>query len=381
MVKSITVDVEPRVIEYFINSSGWSKEELSEKLKVDYELMTKWISGEQKINLSQLENLSKYLKRPIAAFLLSEPPKERMMPNDFRTLPNKNGIFEKETILAIRRARMLQEISKDLIENMNIVYQNNIKKIDTSYSSKEIAVYFRNKYNFNDSILKKWKSAYDSFNYLRETIESNYIFVFQFPMPLEDARGFTLVDDNPKIIVVNSNDIIEARIFSLMHEFGHVLLNESGISYPEKSFVNSAAGNVEKWCNDFASEFLLPENKAREIFENNIDSLIEFDTINSLSRKYKVSKSMLIYKMYNLEYISIEEYNKLSSILGKSTKKNKDEDFFGTPQYKICLKELGKSFISLVKNNINKGLITQNEALDFLSIKTNSLDTILGRSL
>jgi len=52
------------------------------------------------------------------------------------------------------------------------------------------------------------------------------ILVFQFSMPIEDARGFALTDMNPNVIVVNSKDSIEARLFSLMLEFGHILLGE-----------------------------------------------------------------------------------------------------------------------------------------------------------
>ena len=75
------------------------------------------------------------------------------------------------------------------------------------------------------------------FNLLRDIIEDKNILVFQISMPVEDARGFAIADETPAIIVVNSKDHIEARVFSLMHEFGHILLKESGISLPENTLI------------------------------------------------------------------------------------------------------------------------------------------------
>ncbi|MCX7871614.1 MAG: zinc peptidase, partial [bacterium] len=52
----------------------------------------------------------------------------------------------------------------------------------------------------------EWQNAYEAFNFWRTTIESKNIFVFQFKFPLEDARGFSLMDKEPAVIVINQND-------------------------------------------------------------------------------------------------------------------------------------------------------------------------------
>jgi hypothetical protein len=60
--------------------------------------------------LTQARILAAYFKRPLAAFLLAEPPPEPPLPRDFRTLPHGKDRFERDTRLAIRKARRLQSV-------------------------------------------------------------------------------------------------------------------------------------------------------------------------------------------------------------------------------------------------------------------------------
>ena len=45
-----------------------------------------------------------------------------------------------------------------------------------------------------------------------------------------EFRAFTLADDIAPVIFINGRDAIKARIFSLVHEFMHLLLGRDGIS-------------------------------------------------------------------------------------------------------------------------------------------------------
>ena len=383
--KSISVQVEPEVLKWAISSSGWNNEDIVKKIKISQATISSWINGEINPTLKQLENLANALKRPLAAFFLSEPPKEKPLPKDYRMLPNKEGEFDKKTILAIRRERRLQRVSKELSENLGYNTKPDTYSAKISESSKEIAEKYRGEFKINEGTLRKLKTAYDLFNYLREIIEDKNLLIFQIPMPVEDARGFTLVDDNPAVIVVNSKDKIEARVFSLMHEFGHVLLRESGISMPENSLFIKKIDNVEKWCNEFASAFLLPETIAKEIFTLNKGSLIETKTLENLSRKLKVSKAMLLYNLAKLNFITKPQYDSVIDRYKPDLKvikeiKNGKTGFAARTGDKKCIDERGQRFVSLVASNVEKGYITHSEALDFLSIKTRNLEKVTSKA-
>ena len=376
---SLDVEVEPRVLQWVIGTSGWTQAEITKKLKISPSTFQNWLTGEIHPSLKQLEELSKTVKRPLAAFFLSQPPEEPPLPKDYRQLPDKEGKFDKKTILAIRRARRLQNISKELSENLNIPLRSIISYVKQSDNPKKIAEYYRKDFGLTEEFQKKMKTPYELFSFLRDALEKKNILVFQIPMLLEDARGFTLVDTSPEVVIANSKDQIEARIFTLMHEFGHVLLHESGVSMPERTLFAQRVGPVEKWCNDFASAFILPEVMANVEFTGDKNNLTDTLILSKFSRRYKVSKSMLLYNMFKLRYISQKEYDTvlkrypLDKIRGKST------GFAAASVDKRCIQEKGQKFVSLVASNFEQGLITRSDALDYLSIKSKNLEKILNR--
>jgi len=375
--KSITVEVNPDILKWAIGSSGWNEQEISKKLKLSSNIFDSWLKGETNPTLRQLEDLAKTVKRPLAVFFLSEPPKEKPLPKDYRMLPEKEGKFDKKTILAIRRARRLQKISKELSENLNTNLNKLVSAVKQSEDPKKTAEKYRAEFKFDEVTQKKLKTPYEVFNFLRDTIEDKNIIVFQIFMPIEDARGFTLVDDSPAVVVVNSKDQIEARIFTLMHEFGHVLLNESGVSMPESTIFLKNQDPIEKWCDGFASAFLLPETLAKAEFSQNKD-------VAKLSRAYKVSKAMLFYNMYRLNFISKQQYDafidKYKPEILKPKEKAEKKGGFRSTADKQCLSERGQKFVSLVVNNVDKGFITHSDALGYLSIKAKNLDKVMSKA-
>jgi Zn-dependent peptidase ImmA (M78 family)/DNA-binding CsgD family transcriptional regulator len=376
---SLDVEVEPSVLQWAVETSGWTPTEIAKRLKISPGTFQNWFTGNIHPTIKQLEEFSKTVKRPLAAFFLSAPPKEPALPKDYRLLPGKEGKFDKKTILAIRRARRLQNISKELAENLNITIRTSVKYVKQSDDSKEIADCYRKDFGFTEEFQKKkLKTPHEVFNFLRDAIEHKNILVFQNPMLLEDARGFALVNNIPEVVVANSTDEIEPRIFTLMHEFGHVLLHESGVSMPERTLFANRVGPVEKWCNDFAAGFLLPKSIAKSEFTNYKKNLTEQSTLNKLSRQYKVSKAMLLYNMYKLKYISQKEYEAVQKRY-KFDKIKKLSAGFGESADKRCIRERGQKFVSLVASNFEQGLITRSDALDYLSIKSKNFDKILSR--
>ena len=375
--KTLSIEVKPEILKWVMDSAGWKEEDISKKLKVSQIVFGSWLKGESNPTLKQLEDLAKIVKRPLAVFFLPEAPKEKPLPKDYRMLPEKAGKFDKKTILSIRRARRLQKISKELSEYLNANLNKLVSAVKQSEDAKKIAEKYRKEFKFDETRQRKFKTPYEVFNFLRDTIEDKNIIVFQISMPIEDARGFTLVDDSPAVIVVNSKDQIEARIFTLMHEFGHVLLNESGVSMPENSLFIKNVENVEKWCNDFSSAFLLPEALAKSEFSQNKD-------VGKLSRAYKLSKAMLFYNMYRLNFISKQQYyafiDKYKPETLKPKEKAEKQGGFRPTADKQCLSERGQKFVSLVVNNVDKGFITHSDALGYLSIKSKNLDKVMSKA-
>lgn len=381
MPRSLKVDVNPNIFKWLRTSSGWSVEDVSKRLKTSVDVVEAIERGEWQPTLRQLKELSKSYKRPLATFLLSEPLDELPLPKDYRMLPDKKDVFDKKTIYAIRKARNLQEIGGELLRNMNNSFTTQINQVTLSKKPTDLGLYYRKYFNLNVELQRKFKSSYAFFNYLRDTFENINILIFQFPMPVEDARGFVLTDQNPNVIVVNSKDSIEARIFTLLHEFAHILLGETVIDLPILSF--SKKNEIEYWCNQFAASFLLPTQLADTIFTTE-KSLTNTRTLNRFSRKYKLSKAMLLYTMYKQDFISknefeetLERYKPSESVKKDVSKKKKSG---GIPQDRKCISEMGNKFVSIVANNYDRNFITYTDALNFLSVKSRNFDKVLAKA-
>ena len=381
MARKISVEVIPEVLTWLRESSGSSIGEVSKRLRTTSDTILEFETGKKSPTLVQLKELSKLYKRPLASFFLSKPKEEKPLPNDYRFLPGRTDIFDKKTILAIRKSRSLQGISRELSLNIRYETAPKVRKVVLTDNPELIAAEYRKLFDLNLETQRKIKDAYRLFSYLRDVLEDSNVLVFQFSMPVEDARGFALADDIPSIAVINSKDTIEARLFTLMHEFGHILLGETVIDIPDESLKNR--NNVERWCNAFSSSFLLPEESARALFIRYHDRLTETDILNSLSRKYKVSKATLLIKMLELNYISNQEFEEVMSRYvreGTGKKTEEKKKMIRVTSDQRCLSEMGNKFVSLVANNFDKEFITYGDALSYLSIRSKNFDRVLEKA-
>ena len=381
MPRKISVVVIPEVLIWLRESSGSSIEEVSKRLRTTSDTISEFETGKKSPTLVQLKELSELYKRPLASFFLSKPKEEKPLPKDYRFLPGQTDIFDKKTILAIRKSRSLQDISRELSLNIRYETAPKVRKVVLTDNPELIAAEYRKLFDLNLETQRKIKDAYRLFSYLRDVLEDSNVLVFQFSMPVKDARGFALADDLPCIVVINSKDTIEARLFTLMHEFGHILLGETVIDIPDESLKNR--NNVERWCNAFSSSFLLPEESARELFIRYHDRLTETDILNSLSRKYKVSKATLLIKMLELDHISNQEFEEVMSRYVREGARKKTEEkkkMIGVKSDQRCLSEMGNKFVSLVANNFDKEFITYGDALSYLSIRSKNFDRVLEKA-
>ena len=215
MAKAFTVEVVPEVLSWLRTSSGWEIEEVAKRLGRTVEVVRDLESGKRSPTMRQLHILSEIYKRPIASFFLSKPKNEIPMPKDYRFLPNKTNKFNHKTILAIRRTRGLQTLSKVLSLNIDYTTNAEIKKAKSTDNFEFIASEYRKILKLDIEKQRMFRDAYKMLGYLRDILEDYNILVFQFSMPIEDARGFALADETPNIIVINSKDSIEARLFTL----------------------------------------------------------------------------------------------------------------------------------------------------------------------
>ncbi len=376
------VDVDPEVANWLIKISGYTVTELSNKTKIKKERLERWINGKVRLKFSEIEKISKVIKRPLTAFLLLKPLKEMKLPEDYRLLPIKKGEFQPKTISLLYKAREIQELAKELAENINFDLHPKFEFISNIflYSPEEIARKYREEFGFNEKLQLQMKNPKELFNFLREKLEEKNVLILQLPIPIEDARGFALADVLPYTIVVSTEDNLKARNFTLMHEFAHLISRISVIDSPLESLYflqQNKKYKIEEWCNDFASEFLLPRKILIREYKKYKGKITE-EILTKLSNKYKVSKEMLVYKMKKLKLISLDLYKKYKDRVVKRKKgiyRSKER-----PSYlEIIINQHGKLFVELVIRNEEAGIITYSDALNYLSITSKTYEKLVSK--
>jgi Zn-dependent peptidase ImmA (M78 family) len=369
--KSPNISVKPDVLKWLRESSGWTIDEVSTHLNVTKEWINKWENGDENPTFGEIKKLSEAYKRPLAAFLLPNPVKEPPLPQDFRRLPGLPKPFSRKTLRIIHKAMNLQDISRELQENLNSAMDTDAISANIRDDPEIIAINERSRSEISIDDQFKFKDSHEAFKLWRSLIERKNILVFQFPMEIEELRGFTLLNTKPYAIVINSSDAVDARIFTLIHEYGHILLRESALCTPENPLNDGSHGaHVERWCNQFAGAFLLPSDDIKKSF--NKLGLSEYDRISS---RYKVSLSATLTRLVNLNLISSYQYEEKIGIL--SLKGHKEHGGTGESSSKRAQRTMGDAFISLVLENSHKGYITNSDALNYLGIKTIHLRELL----
>ncbi len=369
MGRSFVVDINPEIIRWARESAGWSLEEISKKLKLSEREYKDIESGKKKPTFKQLELMAKYFKRPVAVFFLPEPPKEKPITTAFRVLPKSEKVFSKELRLAIRKAQYLQSIARELMEDLGEDPKGKVERHNLQEDPIKVAQEERKKIGISIEEQTNWRDPYTAFKKWRLAIESRNVFVFQFAFPMESARGFCLAEEEPPVIVINSKDDIRARIFTLFHEYAHVILGISEIYSEEMNNIH-----VENWCNTFAGEFLIPQ-KALEKDEDFLSFLRSKDPglLEKLSNRFKVSKRAILTRLKTLNLIGEDEYKKELAKLEKLFPTRKEGYL---PPEKRCLQEKGEKFISMVLESKERGIITTHDLVEYLSINLKHLEKL-----
>src|SRR2546425_2639980 len=292
---TIEVNVKPSVLRWLRESAGLAVEDIARRLGTSETAVKAWESGDRRPTLRTLEELSVFLKRPLAAFLLPQRPSEPPLPTDFRCLPGKKKLpMGRATRLAIREARRMQGVAGDLTAQLGPPLRARIRKITLQTDPEAIAEAERKRLGIDLDEQVRWASAHGAFSRWRRAVEQLGVLVFQLPMPVEEARGFSLTDGSLPAIVVNSSDAITARIFTLFHEYAHLLLDTAGVCLPHEGAEDQ--GQIEKFCNHFSGALLVPKaallTDERTTQITRVPSVADAD-LEELAWRFKVSKQVV----------------------------------------------------------------------------------------
>lgn len=348
------IEIYPERLKELREIAGYMPEDVAKKLRIPLNKFLR-IEKDGKVTPAQLKKLAKLYRMPTAAFFSEKIPKIEI-PVDYRI--NRDRKLTPEVFVAIRRAKYLLEQIKEISQK-----RSNIPEISTEnpkITAKELRKYIGIE-------IAKNKSAREIYEYYKEKIEEKLnVLVMEYPLS-DDVRGFSIYSDL-SAIVLNESDDYPIKLFSLFHELAHLIRRESGICSVELE----QEEKVEKFCNEFSAEFLVPEEKLME--EVKSKRLEEEKEVKKIAKKFGVSVEVIMLRLLSQRLISSERYKEFKEKFKKDKiikKGRKDWE-------KTYINRCGNFAISEVSRAYKNGEITFYEAMRILDLNSKYAERILG---
>jgi len=342
-----------------------------------------------------LTRMAKQYRRPLLTFYMSAPPRKGDRGQDFRTLPEDYSDTDEALLDAlIRNVKARQGMVRALLEDEEDTKPLPfVGSVRMRQGASAILSSIRETIQIDLAEFRAEASASDAFTLLRNRVEAAGIFVllignlgsYHTAIDLEVFRGFALADDIAPFVIINDQDARSAWSFTLLHELAHIWLGQTGVSGLR------AETSVEKFCNDIASEFLLPHAELKQLdVDNATDSESTQRQISEFAMNRNLSASMVTYKLYRMGTIDFESWKLLSETFRKMWIAQRNERRIKAreqesrvPYYPVRRHRIGKALLEVVSAMMRAGAITTSKAGKVLGVKAQNVQTLIdaGRLL
>jgi Zn-dependent peptidase ImmA (M78 family) len=375
MARTPTANVVPELLVWARESIGYSPEEAATKLHQPVERLLAWESGEARPTIAQLRAAANVYKRPLAVFYLSEPPLTFQAMRDFRRLPSDEAVaYSPELHLAIRRARARREVALDLLREAGDEPTLPSVPAESADSFQGLAEAARELLGVPLEEQWHWKDRYKALRGWTTALENAGVLVFQTSeVDLTETRGFSITDSPLAVIVANAKDSPRGRVFTLMHEFAHILLRDGGLCDlrdAEETHL-SPERRTEVFCNQVAAEVLVPMKSLLvdvEGYEKRRDGIWSDDDLESLSVRYSVSREVILRRLLTLGLTTERFYQqKRAEYLEAYARQPAKE---GRPSYhRIQVRDLGRAYLGIVLDAYHREAINSSDLSEYLGVR------------
>ncbi len=381
MARSVPVEVNPALLRWARESIGLQVEDASRKLGVPPDTLLAWESGEKTPTLAKLiRNAANAYKRPLAVFLLSEVPKDFQVMRDFRRLPNGAPFAPNPRLLfEIRQAAARREDALALARELEIeVPQFPRVRVSLDDNPEEVGATVRRLLGLKQGPPQEWREIHLVLRDWRSRVEGVGGLVFQASkVPLSEMRGFSIAAEQFATIVLNSADSPAGKIFSLLHEFVHVLLRQEGIC----NFHEDPDVRIEAFCNHSAGAAIVP---AAELRKDAVAAVVEtdrrepsLDDLSAAAKRFFTSKEVVARRLLTIGHVSERYYQRMREVFVAEYKKIAEEkESFPVPMHFRILGTNGLEFTRLALAAYHQELINSSNLSDLLGMKLNHLGDV-----
>ena len=381
-------DVNPTQAKWARESAGLTLAEAAKKLMVGdskdisaADKLSEMETGQRAVTEAMLNRMARIYRWPLIAFYLKKHPSKEAKVIDFRTLsddsnPTQGPLIDALVTNILGRHGLL----KSALEDEETAHSSLVGLFAGSTNKQEIVQFLRE--NLDDESTPQQYKHRNDFDRLRERIHNLGVFVllqgnlgtYHTEMYSDEFRGFAIADSVAPCIVLNKRVLRDARTFTLIHEFVHILLGNTGLSG------DIGGTGAEQFCNDVASEFLVPERELAALRAERLTQLSDLYTfINVALNHFCASSALILYKTYRSNIISSKEYAEHRDGLSRHVRDRLIKVRTAGARGLVPTKRynLGSPLLSAVKRALSRGSLSFTKAAYVLDIKPFRLTALL----
>ncbi len=340
--------------------------------------LQKWIQGEKKPTVKQLQDFSRRVYLPFGYFFLPEPPEEELPIPYFRSPGSTDrnvhiNVYDTILIMQQRQEWLREYLVDNGFESLPFVGRR-----QNESSALRIVDDIRNTLELSETWASEFNRWQDALNYLSEKIEdAGIVTVFNGIVdnntsriiPVENCRGFVLVDEIAPFMFINNADSKAAQMFTLVHELAHIWTGISaGFDFRQ---LQPAQDPNEILCDKVAAEFLVPERTFNIVWERR--SSIEY-----AARYFKVSQIVIARRALDTGKISRTRFFQFyNDYITRDVKGKSDGGNF----YATTRKRLSITYAAHVNNAVRSGQLLYRDAYKLTSLKGDTFHKFFEKHL
>lgn len=360
---------------------GYTLEQASVATNISTAILSAAEAGEHKLTLNQLRVLAEKYEIPFGYFYLSNPPyKKTFKPlPDFRIEPYFRANNHYRLEYEIKKCRENRDVYINLAQSLN----EEIKKFNViNNNSVNLASDVRERLGISAREISSLTFD-ESYGYWKSKIENDGVLVYESQY-IPDETGVIGVaifyEQLPIILIKRGPSFNERKLFTLLHEYAHLLLGTSAINDPSSLYVDNVTSpelDIEVACNRLAAEILVPTERIhREAFLHlNVEEKMVL-----LAKLFKVTYSTAAVCLKRVGLISNAELEHLLE-LRKQAAERKSREITEPPKIPreiINRLDMGKPFFNVVLNAYTNGLLDVFDTSDLLKLRVSKIDKLVS---
>jgi Zn-dependent peptidase ImmA (M78 family)/transcriptional regulator with XRE-family HTH domain len=391
--------INPKVLRWARETAGLSVEEAAQKLglkdttrETAIDKLAALETGERSLSQSTLEKAVSAYRRPLITFYMANPPQRGERATDFRS--HARAVSKRDDAILdtlVRDVKARQQMLRELLEDTDeAIKRKFVGSVKITMGVKKIASFIRKELNVTPEQQRRCKDANALFALLRTSAGKLGVYVLllgdlgSYHSDIGDDifRGFALTDDIAPMAVINDNDAANARPFTLMHELVHIWLGQSGISGPLRDVPKN---DIEKFCNDAASEFLLPSERLEDHSRLlNAPTNVVSAAIQHVAASWKVSEPAVAYRMTRNGWINEQMAGALFATYANRWREQKQRDRetksdneSGPSYYVVRRHRLGAALLDVIRRALQENEVSYTRAGKILGVGPASVPPLL----